>query len=83
MALYSNTYNGRWATTFIFDSELVNVNILGVKRHGIGQAQVDSIPSGGVNEFYYDQANGKIFFSTDLPFVFDPTENDVFVLWKT
>lgn len=80
MAVYSNSYAGRYGTSWVSDSLLANVRILGVKRAGVGYTQSSAMPVEGERTFYYDQSIGRIHFAES--FGLQINENRVFVMWK-
>lgn len=83
MAVFSQTFVGRYGLHFITNAQLAYVTVLHVDRVGIGHTEADDYPTGGLREFYYEQAAGRIWFSNDQPFGLDQLENTVFVMWKT
>jgi len=88
MGVFSKVYKGPAGGIQILGAELVNVEILSVKRDGVGYTQSDTVPTGFERKFLYIPGVGSIFFSADNPFAGPPvsTSDDVyeyiFVMYK-
>lgn len=83
MAVFSQTFVGRYGLHFITSAQLAYVKILHVDRVGVGYTEANDYPTGSAREFYYEQAAGRVWFSPDQTFQLDQQENTVFVMWQT